>query len=241
MNTDNMSILGDTIDYGPFGFLDAYDPEFICNHTDAGGRYAFFRQPSVGLWNCSKLAVALGSLVSEEDAKAALGSYAPAFHAAYEDLVMRKFGLRDVRDGDVLLVTDALSLLAAGAVDFTIFFRRLSSLPIAPGTARDDAVAELFSDRDAWYAWVARYRARLQAEGSLDAERHTRMANANPKFVLRNYLAQRAIEAAQRRDFSEIHRLAAILRAPFDEQPEHEAYAGHPPQWAAEISVSCSS
>jgi uncharacterized protein YdiU (UPF0061 family) len=241
MNTDNMSILGDTIDYGPFGFLDAYDPEFICNHTDAGGRYAFFRQPSVGLWNCSMLAVALGSLVTAADAQVALDAYAPAFHRAYESIVRAKFGLTETRDGDIALITEALSLMAAGAVDFTIFFRRLSSLPSAAGSAHGDAIAGMFANRDAWYSWVAGYRARLAAEKSVDGERHTAMANVNPKFVLRNYLAQRAIEAAEERDFSEIQRLAAILRTPFDEHPQDESYAALPPQWAAAISVSCSS
>ncbi|GAC1349014.1 MAG: YdiU family protein [Vulcanimicrobiaceae bacterium] len=240
MNTDNMSILGLTLDYGPFGFLDAYEPGFICNHTDAGGRYAFDRQPTIGLWNCHALAAALGTLVAEPDAAAALAAYQPAFRDEYLALLHRKFGLATQHDDDAVLFADAFSAIAAGRVDHTLFFRTLASTAKAPAETTD-AVAALFADPAAWHTWLARYRARLGTEPAGDAERARTMRAANPKYVLRNYLAQTAIEAAQRRDYAEIERLQTVLSRPFDEQPAFDRYAAPPPESARAISVSCSS
>jgi uncharacterized protein YdiU (UPF0061 family) len=240
MNTDNMSILGLTLDYGPFGFLDAFDPAFICNHTDVGGRYAFARQPTIGLWNCKALAEALSSLVAPDDANAALAAYNPAFSTQYLGLLRAKFGLSTTRDEDVELYATCFNALQAGAVDHTIFFRALSSLE-RTSTTYDDRVAELFENRADWYAWQRAYRTRLEGEPQPDDARRRTMLAANPKYILRNYLAQQAIAAAENRDYSELERLHDVLRRPFDEQPEHEAYAAPPPDWAREISVSCSS
>ena len=233
LNTDNMSLLGLTLDYGPYGFLDAYDPGFICNHTDQGGRYAFDRQPGIGLWNCKALSVALGSLVPPADAEAALAAYEPAYRERAMGLLRAKLGLRDERDGDVALATGFLDVLAEAGADYTNAFRALS-------TSEAALLAE-FPDPARLRPWLEAYRARLAAEGSNDAERYAAMRRVNPKFVLRNYLAQQAIAAAEGGDFSEIARLHEVLRAPFDEQPEREAYAAAPPEWAAGISVSCSS
>ena len=240
MNTDNMSILGLTLDYGPFGFLDAFDPNFICNHTDAGGRYSFARQPTIGLWNCKALANALSSLVAGTDAAAALEAYEPAFRSEYLALLRAKFGLALQRPEDAKLFLDCFTALDNGAVDHTIFFRRLSRLARA-STPYDDRVAELFTNRSEWYDWQRLFRDRLALEATEDERRHAAMLATNPKFILRNYLAQSAIEAAEARDYSEIARLHAVLRAPFDEQPENESYAAPPPEWAGGISVSCSS
>jgi uncharacterized protein YdiU (UPF0061 family) len=240
MNTDNMSILGLTLDYGPFGFLDVFDPAFICNHTDAGGRYAFARQPTIGLWNCKALAEALSSLISSDDANSALAAYQPAFRSEYLELLRAKFGLSGARDEDVDLYSSCFDALTAGRVDHTIFFRALSSLG-RTSSPYDDRVAELFENRSEWYDWQRAYRTRLESEPRDDATRHAAMRAANPKYVLRNYLAQQAIAAAEQRDYSELERLAGVLRRPFDEQPERETYAAPPPDWAREISVSCSS
>ena len=240
MNTDNMSILGLTIDYGPYGFLDAYDAHFICNHTDEGGRYAFDRQPSIGLWNCNALATALSSLVSKDDAAAALGAYQTAFRDTYLPLLAAKFGLAETRDTDAALFADCYTALQNGRVDHTIFFRALSSLG-ASSTADDDRVAAMFVNRGEWYDWQRAYRERLTLETRSDAERHAAMRRANPVYVLRNYLAQQAIAAAEKGDYTEIARLHAALREPFDERAECEAYAQPPPDWAAHIEVSCSS
>jgi len=240
MNTDNMSILGLTLDYGPFGFLDAYDAGFICNHTDQGGRYAFDRQPTIGLWNCNALAAALASLVSKDDAAAALDSYQAAFRETYLPLLAAKFGLSDARDGDPALFADCYTALQNGRVDHTNFFRALCSLE-RESTPSDDRIAELFSNRSQWYDWQRAYRTRLESEPIPDNVRRAAMKRANPKYVLRNYLAQEAIAAAEKRDYTEVARLHDVLRRPFDEQPENERYAQLPPDWAAGIEVSCSS
>ena len=240
MNTDNMSILGLTLDYGPFGFVEAFDPGFICNHTDAGGRYAFARQPTIGLWNCKALAAALSSLVAEDDATAALAEYQPAFRETYLGLLRAKFGLETSRPEDVDLFSSCFDALHEGRVDHTIFFRALSSLG-SESAPYDDRVAELFENRAQWYDWQRAYRTRLEGETRGDEARAAAMRAANPKYVLRNYLAQRAIEAAQQKDYTELERLHEILRHPFDEQPEWEAYAAAPPESARHIEVSCSS
>jgi uncharacterized protein YdiU (UPF0061 family) len=245
MNTDNMSILGLTIDYGPFGFLDAFDPGFICNHSDTQGRYAYARQPNVALWNLHALAQALLPLVGEGEAASdllleALEPYRSEFPAVLETRMRAKLGLASEQPADRDLIDGLLKLMAADRVDFTIAFRRLADF----GTAADAdnaAVRDLFVDRAGFDAWAAQYRRRLQAENSTDAERASRMKRVNPKYVLRNHLAELAIRQAQQGDFSEVQRLLKVLQRPYDEQPEHSADAGFPPDWAQHIEVSCSS
>jgi uncharacterized protein YdiU (UPF0061 family) len=237
MNTDNMSILGLTIDYGPFGFMDAYNPLHICNHSDHQGRYAFGRQPNAALWNLHALAQALLPLIDGEPeaasdvALAALAPYRSVFPQAMQDAMRAKLGLVAAEEGDQALIDDLLRLMAAGRCDYTITFRALAG----------DGARDHFVDREAFDAWALRYAERLAREGSIDAERQQRMNAVNPKFVLRNHLAQNAIEAAQQDDFSETTRLLKVLERPFDEQPEHAAYAAFPPPGAEQIEVSCSS
>jgi len=240
MNTDNFSITGLTLDYGPFGFLDAYDPEFICNHTDVGGRYAFAAQPGIGLWNCGALAGTLLTLVPKPDLEAILATYAGIYQAAYAANMRAKLGLAGEDAEDPALIADLLGLLESARADYTRFFRSLGEIDLV-SSPHDDQAAAMFVDRDGWYAWQARYRARLAAETLPAAERRRRKLAINPKYILRNYLAQTAIERAQSGDFSEIAKLQAILRHPFDEQPEAENYAAAPPVWASAIAVSCSS
>ncbi len=240
LNTDNMSILGLTLDYGPYGFLDEYDPEFICNHSDTMGRYSFERQATIGLWNCHALAAALSSLVSPDRTQAALAAYEPAFRGRLLELLRLKFGLATAREEDADLLAAGLDVLAGGRVDYTLFFRRLAGLGRESGAA-DDTLAELFPNRDAWYAWQMRYRDRLAQEPRADEARRRAMLAVNPKYVLRNHLAQAVIEKAEARDYSELERFHAILRAPFDEQPEHESYSLPPPASAKRVEVSCSS
>ncbi len=240
MNTDNMSILGLTLDYGPFGFLDAFEPGFICNHSDAAGRYAFDQQPDVGAWNVTKLAQALVPLMSVEAASAAIQDYPQRFSRAYVARMAAKFGLAPGGD-TVSLILDALNLLAANRVDYTIFFRRLGDFDSAPGAA-NAAVRDLFLDREAFDFWAARYAGALRETGVPDAERRTALRAVNPKYILRNHLAETAIRrAADAHDYSEVARLHALLTHPYDEQPEFEAYAAEPPDWARRIEVSCSS
>jgi uncharacterized protein YdiU (UPF0061 family) len=240
MNTDNFSITGLTLDYGPFGFLDAYEPGFICNHTDVGGRYAFDAQPTIGLWNCYALANALGALVPKSELETVLATYEACYRAAYIGRMRAKLGLEREAAGDADLLLDLLRLLEAARADYTRFFRALCELDVV-SSPTDDRVAEMFADRDGWYAWQAQYRARLAEEDIAPIARRAAKRAVNPKYVLRNYLAQTAIERAQAGDFSEIARLHAALREPFGEQPQYEPYAALPPGWARDISVSCSS
>ena len=248
MNTDNMSILGLTIDYGPFGFLDAFDPHHICNHTDQQGRYAFSRQPQVAWWNLHALAQALVPLVGEgrgqeadvDEIQAALAPYGPHFAAEMTRLMRARLGLLDRQDADTALVDDWLRLLAANKADHTIAMRRLCAFESAEGAA-NTALRDLFLDREAFDAWALRYAARLRAEYSQDAERAARMRQVNPKYILRNHLAETAITRAESGDFSEVQRLLKLLSRPYDEQPEHEHDAGFPPDWASHLEVSCSS
>ncbi|WP_050478806.1 protein adenylyltransferase SelO [Herbaspirillum rhizosphaerae] len=241
MNTDNMSILGLTLDYGPFGFMEAFDARHICNHTDQQGRYSYQMQPRIGQWNCFALGQALLPLIgSVEDTEAALSQYEAQFAAKNDALLHAKLGLATHQPDDDKLFEAMFAILQAGHVDFTLFFRRLSDLQAA-GSAGDEALRDLFIERPAFDAWAGQYRARLQQENSQDAPRKLAMDASNPKYVLRNYLAQVAIDKAQNKDFSEIAKLQQILRRPFDEQPEHDKYADLPPDWASHLEVSCSS
>ena len=241
MNTDNMSMLGLTIDYGPFGFLDAFDPGHICNHTDTQGRYAWARQPNVAFWNLHALAHGLMPLIGEsDDALAALEVYKTAFPQALMTQLRAKLGLLEARDEDQALSDDLLKLMAADHVDFTIVWRSLSGFSTAAG-ADQSAVRDYFVDRTSFDAWAERYAERLTSEGSIEAERSVHMNRANPKYILRNHLAEQAIRQATSGDFSEVARLQRLLENPFDEQPGNEADAGLPPDWAAHLEVSCSS
>jgi uncharacterized protein YdiU (UPF0061 family) len=246
MNTDNMSILGITLDYGPFGFMEAFDVDHICNHTDQGGRYSYANQVPVGHWNCYALANALLPLIGDKDAaQAALDVYIDAYGDKFDELVRAKLGLATNQEGDRKLFDAMFKLMQENSVDFTLYFRRLGELRVdVPDADRDEADAplrDLFLDRPGFDAWAATYRARLRQEGSVDAARRAAMHKVNPKYILRNYLAQVAIEKAQNGDFGEVRKLLAVLEHPFDEQPDNEAYAALPPDWASHLEVSCSS
>ena len=252
MNTDNMSILGFTIDYGPFGFLDVFDPDHICNHSDDRGRYSWNNQPQIGYWNLRALAQALLPLVpdAQEDPQAIndiLQTYEHRFPQAMNARWRAKLGLRAERPEDQELAIDFLRLLAVGRVDFTIAFRRLGGFvsegaPEAVATDASNApLRDLFLDRAAFDAWAVRYAQRLQAEGSTDAERAVHMQGTNPLYVLRNHLAETAIRRAQHGDDSEVQRLHRLLQNPFEAQAGCEADADFPPSWAQSIEVSCSS
>ena len=237
MNTDNMSILGLTIDYGPFQFLDAFDPGHICNHSDTQGRYAYNKQPNIAYWNLFCLGQALLPLMdAQEQALAALESYKTVFPEALETRMRAKLGLPDIRPDDKNLIENIFKLLAAGKVDYTIFWRRLCTFSTAQGR---EALRDLFLDRPAFDLWALSYSERLaQADKGLQADL---MLKNNPKYVLRNHLGEQAIRAAKQSDFSMVKTLLKLLQAPFDEHPAHEDLAGFPPDWAASIEISCSS
>ncbi len=253
MNTDNMSILGLTIDYGPFQFMDAYVPGHICNHSDTSGRYAFNKQPNIAYWNLYALGQALLPLMgdgaeAQELAVAALESYKTVFPREFEARMRAKLGLRlgfkpglNVEQNsdpgaDRSLIENILKLLAKDRVDYTIFWRRLSR-HIA-GDALDP-VRDLFLDRAAFDAWMLQYSERLSHMSRSEAA--DLMLKSNPKYVLRNHLGEEAIRQAKVKDFSIVRDLLAVLETPFDEHPAFEAWAGFAPDWAAGIEISCSS
>lgn len=250
MNTDNMSILGLTIDYGPFQFLDAFDPGHICNHSDSQGRYAFNRQPQVAYWNLFCLGQALLPLIGDEALTlSALETYKKAFPAAYAAQMLGKLGLSaDAADTSPIegrfaqLVNPLLQLLADNRVDYTIFFTRLVEAVqrAARGEALDfEPVRDIVLDRAGLNAWLLAYSQQLAREDQTRAA--DLMQKSNPRFVLRNHLGETAIRAAQAGDFAPVQQMLAVLQSPFDAHPEHAHWAGFPPDWASSIEISCSS
>ncbi len=245
LNSDNMSMLGLTIDYGPYGFLDTYQSAFVCNHSDEQGRYAYDQQPRIGLFNLSCLAQAMLPLIDDqsgeeaaEKAKQLLAEYQPAYLAHYYQGMAAKLGLQSFREGDEKLISSLFALMEK-AVDFTNFFRRLSE--VGQTADGDGGLADMFIDRAGFAAWYQDYLARLETENSAVESRRRQMLAVNPKFILRNYLAQQVIESAEQGDFSELETLHDLLQKPFDEQPELAHYAAEPPDWARHIDLSCSS
>ena len=246
MNSDNMSIIGLTLDYGPFAFMDVFEKDHICNHSDHQGRYAYQRQPEMAHFNLACLATALLPLV-DDDKEAAialvrerLANYWTCFNDAHLEIVRAKLGLLEQEDEDLELWNELLQLMD-GSVDFTTFFRQLSALPsLSPSTYHP--LRGEFSNVPRFDLWVYEYRQRLQREQSCDADRRKSMDAVNPKYILRNYMAEAAIRKAEDDgDYSEIDRLLKLLRAPFSEQPESQQYAESPPAWAQSIQLSCSS
>ena len=246
MNTDNFSALGLTIDYGPYGFLDAFASGHVCNHSDESGRYAWDKQPLIGHWNVVKLVQALLPLLggTPEEAMAVAQPIVDRYPALYGEAMTRrwadKLGLGESREGDTALIDRWLHLLERSGADFTRSFRHLSRVRTdtdEPAHGLRDEIADLAGVD----AWIVDYRARLRADHGDDAERAARMNAVNPKYVLRNHLAQRAIERAEAGDYTEVATLFELLQRPFDEQPAFEPYAAEPPAEARHIEVSCSS
>ena len=237
LNPDNMSILGLTIDYGPFQFLDAFVPDHICNHSDTQGRYAFNRQPNVVYWNLFCLGQALQPLIGEPDVVVqALEPYRKRFPLEFIARMRAKLGLLQAHENEAPVMDTVLQLLADNAVDYTIFWRRLSQ-----AVAQNDfePVRDLFADRAGFDTWLLSYSELLaQADQGLAADL---MLKTNPRFVLRNYLAEQAIRSAKLGDLFELQTLQTLLERPFDEHPGHAAYADFPPDWASTLSISCSS
>lgn len=239
MNTDNMSVLGLTLDYGPFAFLDRYQSDFICNHSDHQGRYAFNRQPAVGLWNLNALAHGFSSLVTRDDLIEALQSYEDTFTQAFESRMAAKLGFTSHQTTDATLLKELLTLMEQNQVDYTLFFRHLCSFKC---DGQNPALRDLFINRDSFDTWAVKYQRRLEAEQSQDQHRLANMLRANPKFILRNYIAEEIIQAARDNDdFRPLNDFLAVLHSPFDEHPGFERYAGIPPEWSKEISITCSS
>ena len=259
MNTDNMSILGLTIDYGPYGWLEGYDLRWTPNTTDAQGRrYCYGNQPGIAQWNLVRLANAIYPLVEDKTPfEAGLGVYTDTFEAGSARMLADKLGLADVaRDGDDALMSELFELLQAAETDMTIFFRRLGVVPTheaASDAERTAPLADAFYDdagRGADHqarlaAWLQQYVARVRVDGRAEADRLAQMNRTNPKYVLRNYLAQQAIDALTAGDASVMDTLLKVIERPYDEQPEYETYAARRPEWARHkagcSALSCSS
>jgi uncharacterized protein YdiU (UPF0061 family) len=243
MNTDNMSILGLTIDYGPFQFLDGFDPAHVCNHSDHQGRYAYHKQPNVAYWNLYALGQALLPLIADQEQTiAALETFKTTYPAAFDRCMSAKLGFDDASADVQTLVAEILQLLAAERVDYTIFWRRLShwvkSGDDDPLSAAQP-VRDMFHDRAGIDSWLLQYSELLtHIPRGLAADL---MLKNNPKYVLRNHLGEMAIQAAKTKDFSVVAQLLQVLERPFDEHPELESFADFPPDWAGSISISCSS
>ncbi|WP_318388293.1 protein adenylyltransferase SelO [Enterobacter sp.] len=236
MNTDNMSILGLTIDYGPYGFLDDYNPAFICNHSDYQGRYRFDNQPAVGLWNLQRLAQTLSPFIDVDALNSTLDEYQHVLLTEYGRLMRSKLGLFTEQKADNGLLNRLFALMAREGSDYTRTFRMLSQTEqhSAQSPLRDE-----FIDRGAFDNWFTDYRERLARDEIDDAQRQQQMMSVNPALILRNWLAQRAIEQAEQGDMTELHRLHDALRTPFTDRDDD--YVSRPPDWGKRLEVSCSS
>jgi uncharacterized protein YdiU (UPF0061 family) len=233
MNTDNMSILGETFDYGPYGFMEDYNPSHICNHSDHQGRYAFKNQPYIGLWNCSALGHALSSLISEESQTEILQTYEENFQNTLAELYRKKLGLGLEEPEDAALIQGLLDIMESEKLDYTNTFRNLMH------TLTNKISPELSSEISK--SWVVSFLKRHSRETMSQEKRLELMSQMNPKFILRNYMAQEAIEAAEKNDFLLLNTLLIILTQPFEEFPEHQKFANKSPKWAKDLEISCSS
>ena len=233
MNTDNMSILGETFDYGPYGFMEDYNPSHICNHSDYQGRYAFKNQPYIGLWNCSALGHALSSLISEESQTEILQTYEEIFQNTLAELYRKKLGLGLEEPEDAALIQGLLDIMESEKLDYTNTFRNLMH------TLTNKISPELSSEISK--SWVVSFLKRHSRETMSQEKRLELMSQMNPKFILRNYMAQEAIEAAEKNDFLLLNTLLIILTQPFEEFPEHQKFANKSPKWAKDLEISCSS
>ncbi len=232
MNTDNMSILGLTLDYGPFGFLDAYDPGFICNHTDETGRYAFDMQPAIAHWNLRALALALSSLIPTEMLVMALDTYEALFRNRYRAMMRAKLGFtHDAGRADDQMIAELLTLMTKAGADYTLTFRGLSD----PGEAWLTLFAPVQAEAT---TWLGKYRARMAGEG----DRATAMNAVNPRFVLRNWVAEVAIRAVEDEgDIGPLDRILRLMQSPYDAHPGEEAFSQPPAPEYGGLCVSCSS
>ena len=244
MNTDNTSVSGETIDYGPCAFMDHYDPAMVFSSIDEQGRYAYANQPRIALWNLTRLAECLLPLLSDdkdkaiEQAQTALGDFAEQFTSAYQAGLRRKIGLITVRDGDEALVQDLLDAMAKNQADFTLTFRRLGDAALDP--AKDAEVRTLFAEPAAFDEWAVRWRQRTGEELQSPVERETLMRSVNPAFIPRNHRVEAVIEAAVNRDdFAPFEEFLTVLSKPFEDQPGFEAYADPPAPHQRVLQTFC--
>ena len=244
MNTDNTSISGETIDYGPCAFMDHYDPATVFSSIDELGRYAYANQPRIALWNLTRLAECLLPLFSEQqdraisEAQSALADFAERFNTAYQAGLREKLGLFTVHDGDSALAQDLLDAMAKNQADFTLTFRRLSDAALDPALDRD--VRHLFAEPAAYDDWAVRWRQRISDEPQDPAARQAAMRRGNPAFIPRNHRVEAVIEAAVNRDdFAPFEELLTVLSKPFEDQPAFASYAEAPEPQQRVLQTFC--
>ena len=233
MNTDNMSILGETFDYGPYGFMEDYLPSYVCNHSDHQGRYAFKNQPYIGLWNCSALGHALSSLISEETQGEILKTYELIFQNKLAELYRKKLGLTKSHNEDAQLIQGLLDIMESEKLDYTNTFRNLSQAVTSVKTNELNSNVSM--------SWIKSYQERHNKESIPIAKKILLMNANNPKYILRNYMAQEVIEAAESSDFSALETLIEVITSPYDELEQYEHFANRSPNWAKNLEISCSS
>lgn len=237
MNTDNMSIDGRTIDYGPFAFLDDYDKNYVCNQTDTQGRYSFGGQPGVAHWNLEMLSRVLSPLVNNILTEEALDDFfRSTYERVYSEIMYTKMGLECEDKDDRELFQSMLSALANATIDYTAFFRSLSRFD-----GDKSAILDICTNRAPLENWLDAYSLRLEKETLSEAKRHEKMLAVNPKYVLKNHILQEAIDKANEHDFTMVNDLLKVALAPFDEHPELEHLCKVTPQEAKNIRLSCSS
>ncbi|WP_268746584.1 protein adenylyltransferase SelO family protein [Nitrincola sp. A-D6] len=240
LNTDNMSILGETFDYGPYTFLDSYDPDHVANNNDDGGRYAFFRQPAIVHWNLACLAQALLPLIPREALEAALEGFMErvTFHQMRRQKA--RLGLQTEQAGDSELVSQLWQLFEQQKIDITRFLSALTELSVDQLNA-EKLQAFTHTDTPAWSQWFQAYQQRVQLEPASGPIRHQQMRSVNPYYLLRNYMAEEAIREATQGDYRLVNQLLPILRHPCELHTQAERFLDSPPDWAGSICLSCSS
>ena len=244
MNTDNSSISGETIDYGPCAFMDHYDPAMVFSSIDEQGRYAYANQPRIALWNLTRFAECLLPLLSDaqdeaiEQAQAALGDFAERFDSAYQAGLRGKLGLFTARDDDRVLAQELLDAMAKNQADFTLTFRRLSDAALDPNADRE--LRQLFAEPAAYDEWAVRWRQRIGEEPQDPAARQSAMRAVNPAFIPRNHRVEAVIEAAVNRDdFALFEELLTVLSKPYEDQPAHAGYAEPPEPHQRVLQTFC--
>ena len=232
MNTDNMSILGETLDYGPFGFMDNFNPSHICNLSDTSGRYSYQNQPYVGMWNCTALANTFKHLINKEEIAKIMSVYEKTYAKRLFALYKNKLGLRENRNTDEALVQELLNVMEVQKLDYTRTFRSLSNILKTNNSIKVD---------DSLKSWSQKFKERHDIEIADIDSRITQMNEMNPKFILRNYMLQNAIDQAEEGSYKEIDILMKLITKPYEENLEYERYSEESPEWAKSLGLSCSS
>ena len=240
MNTDNMSVTGLTLDYGPYGFLETFDRDYVSNHSDHFGRYSYGNQSAIARWNLEKFTRCLEGLVDKEQSARAIETYNKTFSGTYRELMLRKFGFEKEKKESLRFVEKTLGMLAESGTDYHIFLRNLSDVSRDGSFEGNPRLAELCAASGKWRQWISEYAGELRENSLPDRERKKLMDSVNPRYVLRNHIMETAIrEALERENYSEIEKVRKIFENRFSEQPEHESYAAVSPEWAKDLVVSC--